>query len=109
MTVPTSVKVTCLLETGKEYPVSDGYSAEDYIIDTMAYNLGCKLIKELPICIAASEELLFTGEPESYTYTTEAYVFTKKELDIFVSEVKRAVHFDIGAMKMLRACEGPVI
>lgn len=109
MTVPTYIKANCLLETGKPYPVSKDYSAEDYVVESLAYNLGSKLITELPIEITPSEEVLQTGEPESYKYSVEAFVFTKAQLDEFVNEVKRAVNYDIRYMNILKNYQGPEV
>jgi len=108
MTVPTYVKVSCVLETGKEYPVTKDYSAEDYILDTMAYNVGCKVMNNIPICVEPSEVVLGNGLPESFKYTAEAYLFTKAELDNFVTEVRKAVHFDNKAYELLNKCSWPI-
>lgn len=109
MTVPTYIKVNCLLETGKPYPVTEDYTAEDYMTESLAYNLGTKLMTELPIEVVPSETVLPTGEPESYKYSVEAFVFTKAQLDEFVNEVKRAVHYDIRYMNILKNYQGPVV
>lgn len=108
MTVPMCVTVNCLLETGKAYPVTEKYSTEDYVLDSMAFNFGKQVVTSLPIVVTPSETTLPTGQPASYNYSTTAYVFTKEELDTFVSEVKQAVKYDMQAMKLLQNFQGAV-
>ena len=109
MTVPLLITVNCLLETGKVYPVSENYTAEDYMIESLAYNLGSKLVTELPIEVTPSEEILWSGQPKSYKYSVEAYVLTKAELDEFVKDIKKAVNYDIRYMNILKSYQGPVV
>jgi len=108
MTIPLCITVNCLLETGKVYPVTDEYSAEDYVVDSMAFNFGKQVVTSLPVTVEPSEVLLQSGEPESYKYSATAYVFTKEELDLFVSEVKQAVKYDMQAMHLLKNMQGAV-
>lgn len=108
MRVPTAITVNCLLEPGKSYPAEEGYSAEDYVLDTMAYTMSKQIIANLDVEVTPSTEVLHTGEPESYKYSTTAYVFTKKELDEFVADIKKAVNYDIQTLRLLNNCQGAV-
>ena len=109
MVIPIQVRVNCLLETGKAYPVTEEYSAEQYVLDTMAYNLGLKMMAELPITVTPSEILTNEGLPESYNYSTEALVFTDEQLKEFVRDMRKAHVFDTMAKSMLANCNGPII
>lgn len=109
MVIPIHVKVNCLLETGKVYPVTEGYYAEQYILDTMAYNLGLKMMAELPITVTPSDVLTYEGLPESYNYSTEALVFTDEQLKEFVKDTYKAIAFDTMAKNMLDNCNSPIV
>jgi len=108
MRVPTEITVNCVLDTNLEYPGGYAMTKEEYVQETLAYTMCAKLLELLPISATPSEDVLQTGEPASYKYSTTAYVFTKAELDEFVADIKKAVRYDIQALQLLSNCQGYV-
>jgi len=108
MRVPTEITVNCVLDTNLEYPGGYAMTKDEYVQETLAYTMCTKLLELLPISVTPSEDVLQTGEPVSYKYSTTVYVFTKEELDEFVADIKKAVRYDIQAMRLLGNFQGAV-
>ena len=68
---------------------------DEYVLTMLGYAIGEATLENLPYEVALSEELLLSGEPESFTYKTSVYVLTEKELTEYTNEVIRRARLDL--------------
>lgn len=109
MTVPMMVTARMEVPTRTSMNATNPDALDEYILESLGYNLGCQIVKEIEPTITPSEVVDYYGAPEFHTHSVDVYVFTKEQLETFVEEMRRGVKFDMLAYDLLRKCNGPTI
>lgn len=109
MTVPMMVTARMDVPIFTSMNAVSPEALDEYILESLGYNLGCQIVKEIEPKITPSEIVDYYGEPEFHTHSVEVYVFTKEQMETFTEEMRRGVKFDMLAYDLLRKCNGPTI
>lgn len=109
MTVPMMVTARMEVPAYTSKSAVAPETLDEHILESLGYNLGCQIVKEIKPTITPSELVDYYGEPEYHTHAVEVYVFTKEQLETFVEEMRRGVKFDMLAYDLLRKCNSPIV